>query len=195
MIWLWWEQRLSPRPNGSSVEIVNVTDTMSHGSLPTWSHATVVYNYYAHAQRSAINTRSTQRTVATFNRPRPPISGSPTLSFCIPPCIFRPKGQIECLASSLLHTDVHDWSNSAFLSGTTHTVNGYERVPTTCIMEAPLSLEENIATKWYQFEELMEQFDYRNSLVEFFDRLSSTPVSSKSSSASFSSPSFSSTSL
>ena len=44
------------------------------------------------------------------------------------------------------------------------------------ISETPLSLEEKIAKKWYQFEELMEQFDYRNSLVEFVDRLSSTPV-------------------
>ena len=60
------------------------------------------------------------------------------------------------------------------------------------ISETPLSLEEKIAKKWYHFE-LMEQFDYRNSLVEFFDQLSSTLVSSESS-ASFSSPSLSSTS-
>ena len=42
------------------------------------------------------------------------------------------------------------------------------------ISETPLSLEEKIAKKWYQFEEPMEQFDYRNSLVEFVDQLSST---------------------
>ena len=42
------------------------------------------------------------------------------------------------------------------------------------ISETPLSLEEKIAKKWCQFEELMEQFDYRNSLVEFVDQLSST---------------------
>ena len=61
--------------------------------------------------------------------------------------------------------------------------------------ETPLSLEEKIAKKWYQFEEKMEQFEYRNSLVEFVNQLSSTPVSSESSSASSSSPSPSSTSL
>ena len=83
--------------------------------------------------------------------------------------------------------------NSALLTGPTDTMNCYERVSTTCIMETPLSLEEKIAKKWYQFEELMEQFDYRNSLVEFVDRLPSTPVSSELTSASFCSPSLSST--
>ena len=65
------------------------------------------------------------------------------------------------------------------------------------ISETPLSLEETIVKKWYQFEP-MEQFDYRDSLVEFIDRLSSSSASSESSSssssASFSSPSLSSTS-
>ena len=59
------------------------------------------------------------------------------------------------------------------------------------ISETPLSLEEKIAKKWYRFEP-MEQFGYRDSLVEFIDRLSSSSASSEtcssSSSASFSSP-------
>jgi Flavin-binding monooxygenase-like len=58
--------------------------------------------------------------------------------------------------------------------------------------EIPLSSEEKIMKKWYRFE-LMEQFDYRDSLVEFIDRLSSSSASSEStsssSSASFPSPS------
>jgi hypothetical protein len=57
------------------------------------------------------------------------------------------------------------------------------------ILEISLSLEEKIAKKWYRFEP-MEQFDYRDSLVEFVDRLSS--ASSKSSSLFSSSPSLSS---
>jgi hypothetical protein len=65
------------------------------------------------------------------------------------------------------------------------------------ISETPLSLEEKIAKKWYRFEP-MEQFDYRDSLVKFVDRLSSTfalsTSSSSSSSASLSSPSLFSTS-
>ena len=64
------------------------------------------------------------------------------------------------------------------------------------ISETPLTLEEKIAKNWYRFEP-MEQFDYRDSLVEFVDRLSSTSASSESSSsssASFSSPSLPSTS-
>ena len=59
------------------------------------------------------------------------------------------------------------------------------------ISETPLSLEEKIAKKWHRFGP-MEQFDYRDSLVEFIGRLSSTSLSSESSS--FSLPSLSSTS-
>ena len=70
------------------------------------------------------------------------------------------------------------------LTGTTDTMNGYERVSITGIMETLLSLKEKIAKKWYRFE-LMEQFNYRNSLVEFVDQLSSTPVLLSESYASF----------
>lgn len=41
-------------------------------------------------------------------------------------------------------------------------------------LEVPLTLEEEIAKKWYRLEP-MEQFDYRDSLVEFIDQLSSSP--------------------
>ncbi|KAF8814709.1 hypothetical protein BYT27DRAFT_7238681 [Phlegmacium glaucopus] len=55
--------------------------------------------------------------------------------------------------------------------------------------EAPFSLEEKIAKEWYRFK-AMEQFEYRDSLVEFINRLSSTSSSSSSSTAaSASSPS------
>jgi hypothetical protein len=49
--------------------------------------------------------------------------------------------------------------------------------------ETPLTLEEKIAKKWYRFEP-MEQFEYRDSLVEFVDRLSSSSSSSTASSSS-----------
>ena len=62
------------------------------------------------------------------------------------------------------------------------------------ISETPLSLEEKIAKRWYRFER-MEQFDYRDSLVELIERLSSTTsTSSETSSTSSSLPSLSSTS-
>ena len=52
--------------------------------------------------------------------------------------------------------------------------------------EVPLSLEEKIAKKWYRLEP-MEQFDYRDSLVNFIGRMSSTSLSSASTASSLTS--------
>ena len=142
-----------------------------------------------------LSTQSTQRTVATFNPPRPPsISGS--TFFGIPPWIFRLwTNRMSDIAAygmfaspSPPHYILTLWrigQNSALLTGTTDTMNCYERVSTTCII---------VIIGRQDHEEMMEQSDIRNSLVEFVDRLPSTPVSSESSSASFCSPSLSSTS-
>ena len=110
MIWLRWEQGPSPTDQCGNCQRdwSNVTRLSSrHGTVV----ATVVYNYYAHAQHSKYSTYS--------GNVQP---SSHTLYFWsffgIPPWIFRPKGQIECLTLpvvcsrpiSLLHTDVaKDW--------------------------------------------------------------------------------------
>ena len=47
------------------------------------------------------------------------------------------------------------------------------------ISEASLTLEEKIAKKWYRFEP-MDQFEYRDSLIELVGRLSSTSLLSSS---------------
>ena len=56
------------------------------------------------------------------------------------------------------------------------TASGNLKLDDNEVSETPLSLEEKIMKIWYRFEP-MEQFDYRDSLVEFIDQLSSTSAS------------------
>ena len=104
-----------------------------------------------------------------------------------------PLTQIQARAALTLFEELdRDLNNSKmdWAQESLDIITRYEKMQMTALQigdsngeasEPPLTLEENVAKKWYRFEP-MEQFDYRDSLVAFVDRLSSSSASSSSSS-------------
>ena len=148
------------------------------------------YNYYTHAKRLALSVQHSELRVLNVQWERLTLLVHPL--FLVPPFFWHPALNNSAQRTNMMPdiacgmfappsppyyilTLRRICRNSALLTGTTDTMNGYKRVSTTCITETPLSLEEKITKKWYQFEELMQQFDYRNSLVEFVDWLPYRP--------------------